>query len=887
MAGGEIELKTQEIVFVGHLYLNPSEILRYGQFLDTNRILTTEPAKTLWRKLRAYYDKYNDVPAWDTLGNLWGEKEQENLTLGVQLAEDDEVKAQFILDTFADTMQLLTYKKAVADMEKVLETGANSLNRDIKISKLMEIERTLGTQLNIVRQAGVNPGGTNIETFNAWAEGKLPFQQPTIPVPIPGLEWIQGTPVGTVNVLIGGYGTGKEQPKSLVVPTPLGNRLWGSLRCGDYVFGIDGKPTKILQTFDNGLKDIYKVTFDDGSSTLCGAEHLWTVRGRNARRHDRRMDNDAITWQTLTTEEIIKLGVKLPHGKCSPLRQWEIPSYAPVQYKPKHLPIHPYILGLWLGDGDGSGRLCLNSNHVSVRDYLRSISSFSMYYSKKSQNLVYVSIRGIRSGLRELGLYKLRSYEKYIPTMYLESTVEDRLELLRGLMDSDGECTKSRTCAYRSSSHSLCDGVVALVRSLGGKARSIKTKKAGYKSNGVYVRCRDSYSTTFVLPNGVIPFRSIQKRLDRYTESHQSRYLTRWIDSIEKLDTKEECMCIKVDNPSGLYLTNDFIVTHNTSSLCTMAAELSKTEDILYVTLETHSNAVVFKIAACQTDGKLPANYVFMNPATLTPEEAAVVDEAFAKDVQGRHTIYYLDMLPGQATAAQIEGYLRNLMRQYSTTISTVFVDYAGLMRTNSGSGREDVGWGYTGTIITELSAVAKALNLTIWTAAQAGGDASHTVTDNIGTDFKPLRGGKLYGSKEVLFDASMALGISMMRSTQHSHLAVGVISTVKNRYGKEFYDYICEMDYSKSKLKVLGALRGVSEADTIETVRTHLKSIERDYEISYHMKHKQDVQDELSKHTFKTEFKMQSAPKAAKQQPKPARNPSEPANQNSMNSAY
>lgn len=539
MADGEIELKTQEIVFVGHLYLNPSEILRYGQFLDTNKILTTEPAKTIWRKLRSYYDKYNAVPDRDSLGSLWGEKYLENLMLGIEIAEDDEVKTQFILDTFSDTMQLLTYKKAVADMEKVLETGSNSLDHEVKLNKLLEIERTLGTQLNIVRQAGVNPGGTNIEVFNDWAEGKLPFQKPTIPIPIPGMDWVQGTPVGTVNVLIGGYGVGK------------------------------------------------------------------------------------------------------------------------------------------------------------------------------------------------------------------------------------------------------------------------------------------------------------------------------------------------------------------TSSLCTMAAELSKTEDILYVTLETHSNAVVFKIAACQTDGKLPANYVFMNPATFTPEEAEAIDTAFSNDIQGKHTIYYLDMLPGQATAAQIEGYLRNLMRQYSTTISTVFVDYAGLMRTNSGGGREDVGWGYTGTIITELSAVAKALNLTIWTAAQAGGDASHTVTDSIGTEFKPLRGGKLYGSKEVLFDASMALGISMMRSTQHSHLAVGVISTVKNRYGKEFYDYICEMDYSKSKLNVLGVLRGLSEADVIETVRTHLKKVERDYEIAYHMKHKQGVQDELSKHTFKTEFKVSSgnpqAKQTAKQPPsaKPQRNPSAPADGNSLNSAY
>lgn len=533
MADGVVELRTQEIVFVGHLYLNPSEILRYGQFLDTNKILTTEPAKSLWRKLRAYYDKYNDVPSWDTLGNLWGEKDLANLTLGIEIAEDDEVKTQFILDTFSDTMQLMTYKKAVADMEKVLETGSSSYNHDIKISKLMEIERALGTQLNIVRQAGVNPGGTNISVLEDWAEGKLPFQQPTIPVPIPGMEWIQGTPVGTVNVLVGGYGAGK------------------------------------------------------------------------------------------------------------------------------------------------------------------------------------------------------------------------------------------------------------------------------------------------------------------------------------------------------------------TSSLCTMAAELSKTEDVLYVTLETHSNAIVFKIAACQTDGRLPANYVFMNPATFTPEELSNVESAFTNGIQDRHTIYYLDMLPGQATAAQIEGYLRNLMRQYSTTISTVFVDYAGLMRTNSGGGREDVGWGYTGTIITELSAVAKALNLTIWTAAQAGGDASHTVTDTISTEFKPIRGGKLYGSKEVLFDASMAFGMSMMRSTRHSHLAVGVISTIKNRYGKEFYDYICEMDYSKSKLNVLGVLRGMSEGDIIEVVNQRLKKIEGEYERTFYLKHKQVLQDELSKHAYKTEFHSSVQQQPKKQQPKPARNPAEPSNGNSINSIY
>lgn len=346
-----------------------------------------------------------------------------------------------------------------------------------------------------------------------------------------------------------GNGVGKLHPKSLVVETPSGCAEWGSLTEGDAVFGADGKPTTILERHDHGVQPIYRVTFDDGSSTLCGLDHLWTVRGRNERR------KGTSTWRTITTEQILEIGITRRNGAAK-TRQWEIPIQGPAQFEAREIDLHPYVMGLWLGDGT-KAYPAWTKPHTEIVERVTSLG----YDVHTGSDGKCQRIQGL-SHLFRAGVFLLGSHERYIPDEYKFNTEQNRRELLRGLLDSDGEVHASGSIGYSSTSRQLANDVIWLVRSLGGKAQMQPAVKGGWYSdtNGDRVECRDCYRVTINLNWN--PF-TINHRRQAWKAS-EARYLTRWIDSIE-YSHDEDSMCIAVDRPDGLYLANDFLVTHNTS----------------------------------------------------------------------------------------------------------------------------------------------------------------------------------------------------------------------------------------------------------------------------------------------------------------------------------
>lgn len=826
-----VELKTQELVFIGNMFINPQQMVRYATFVETNKMIETEPARSIWRALYLYYSKYNDLPDEKDFVPIFGEKGAENLQLGIAVAGSEETRASFILDTFADTMKANVFKQVSSKLAEIYAEG--KVDND-KAKKAID---SVYTKLSIIdRSANNTEEGDLVSIFHTWVDGNLQMQRPRIPIPIPGLEFMSGTPVGSVNVVVGSYGSGKEQPKSLVIPTPDGNKVFGSLRPGDRVFGADGKPTQVLGVFDNGLKDIYRVTFNDGSSTLCGAGHLWAVRDHEDRMRVKVCKDSADTWQVLTTEEIVKRGVRRSR-KWQSICQWEIPSYQPVQYQSDvAVPVHPYLMGLWLGIGDNAGRLWFSFNGVEILKRLKRLGLVSSQNDKRIQAIPCVFIDGLKDRLFGVNLTNLCREERYIPTVYLESSVEDRIELLRGLLESHGECLSAGpNYCFGSTSRNLCESVSVLVRSLAGKAYPVRSRRwLGSEKDSMDI---DSYFVDLVLPPTIFHARAT---------NNKGWSLTRWIDSIERLDSQEECMCIKVANPDGLYLTNDFIVTHNTSTLCTMAAELSKSCNVLYVTLETPAESLAFRIMSNFTDGAVASNTVFLNPSSVTDNEVETlkgIRNALVSGLNNRYTVYFLDLPAGEVSPAQLALYLRNLHFRDKVNIPVMIIDYAALMKTNAGTGREEIGWGYTGVILKELSAVAKGLGITIWVAAQAGGEKAHTIMSSNPINFKPLRGNDLYGSKEVLQDASLVLGLSFLRSREYPRLAAGIISTIKNRYGEEFYDMLCTMDYSKSLLKSEGVMPvDIGDGDCVDTVTNVLRDLELKFAQLRKLQRKTDI---------------------------------------------
>lgn len=387
-----------------------------------------------------------------------------------------------------------------------------------------------------------------------------------------------------------GHGIGKGHILSEIIDTPFGRRRFGDLKAGDWVFGADGAPTRVAGIPYRGVRPCYKVVFDDGSSTIVSREHLWNVRGRQERR------KGLSGWRTLETHEILELGVKRANGKAV-ARQWEVPQQGAAQYPEADLPLDPYLVGLLIGNGsltNHTPRLALSSPEVF--QYLDNIVALEDCTVTYAERFVQVSIPDIYEAVREAGIGGKKSNEKGIPDAYKFSSIEQRSELFRGLIDSDGEVSKNGSLIYSTTSRKLADDIVWLTRSLGGKAQIQPTVKQPfyYNERREKVPGLPCYRVTLTMPRGFVCGR-YKERVERIKPTVEDRYLTRWIDSIEYVGDFET-MCISVEAKDGLYQANDFIVTHNSTLTGMLVTWLLATRP--------HSKGVVTATTALQLETK-------------------------------------------------------------------------------------------------------------------------------------------------------------------------------------------------------------------------------------------------------------------------------------------
>lgn len=378
-----------------------------------------------------------------------------------------------------------------------------------------------------------------------------------------------------------GHGIGKALRCSEVVDTPSGRTVWGDLRVGDLLWGPDGKPTRIVAIPFRGVRPQYRVTFDDRSSVVCSGEHLWAVRGRQQRR------KGIDSYVNMTVDEIVAKGVLRANGSAM-ARQWEIPRQSPVEYPEVDLPLPPYLVGLFIGNGGGDAcRIVTNEPEVFER-----LDTLGLEYSvqaKQGTDAKAFYVYGSRAALFALGFENCHSHEKFIPEAYKYASVEQRSELLRGLIDTDGDVSKSGTVTYSTTSERLRDDVVWLVRSLGGKALIRPTaKKAYYYNDGQKVPCRDCYQVTITMPRGFVAG-YVKRKTERIKETVQDRYVTRWIDKIEPVGD-DECMCVTVDRDDGLFLGPNFTVTHNSAITAWIVTWIMATRPYAQGTVTANTN---------------------------------------------------------------------------------------------------------------------------------------------------------------------------------------------------------------------------------------------------------------------------------------------------------
>ena len=360
----------------------------------------------------------------------------------------------------------------------------------------------------------------------------------------------------TVKMMIYGQaGMGKAQPLYCQVLTPQGYKKLADILVGDEVMGKDGKPQKVLGVYPQGIRPVYKVTTNDGAITYCDEEHIWNVRASSG-------NSRKAGFRNMTLKEMLSKGIvcnQTPREartgrKAMP--RFEIPVVDAMEYPEKDFEVNPYILGILIGDGSLVGNVALFSNPDNDSKISEIVEELLPKGFKLKKNdfsgcpqygiVLDGSDEGYIQRIKRLKL-NVTSGFKFIPKSYLLGSHKQRISLLRGLMDTDGFAFKNRVY-FSTSSKILAYDVVELVNSLGGIA-NVHLYEREDKS--------DEYRVSIKINE--CPF-LLERKASEWKESSVSRYI---IDATRVEDC--ECVCIKVSNDDELYVTDNYIVTHNTT----------------------------------------------------------------------------------------------------------------------------------------------------------------------------------------------------------------------------------------------------------------------------------------------------------------------------------
>lgn len=403
-----------------------------------------------------------------------------------------------------------------------------------------------------------------------------------------------GLPYLNATLLSGPPGNGKAQPLYSKVLTPNGFVEMGSLSVGDTVISGTGKPSKILGIYPQGEKEVYEITFHDGAKTRCTKEHLWTVQTRDDRKDKK--------YRTIDLNRMMK-NLYVEHKTR---KNYSIDYAIPINFREKEYYIHPYVLGALIGDGGmSSNTLILTTADSYIKekvenllpsDYELSLKGKNRYdydikkkgITRKSAN--HLKISPLRNELRRLGLWGCHSDEKFIPEEYKIGSVEQRLTLIQGLFDTDGYVANNDHVEYVTASKKLAEDVREIVYSLGGFANiSIKNKttyfykkkKTSNKSfYRVFISFPAEYDTPFSLP----------RKVEAYHPKRKKEIFKRYIKDVTYIG-KEKCQCIYIDDPSHLYITDDYIITHNTTFARFVAFTIGV--DLVYINFATLISGVL------------------------------------------------------------------------------------------------------------------------------------------------------------------------------------------------------------------------------------------------------------------------------------------------------
>ncbi|OXI73513.1 replicative DNA helicase [Burkholderia sp. AU28863] len=383
---------------------------------------------------------------------------------------------------------------------------------------------------------------------------------------------VTGTPTGFVDldrmtsgmhggeliIVAGRPSMGKAQPLDARVRTLTGWKPMGELAVGDALASVDGAPSIVTGIYPQGERQVYRVRFSDGRSAECCDEHLWCVHFREWEK-PRVLSTAEI--RTLLTRERYRnrLWIDMPSGEFG---------------HREALPVDPWVLGALLGDGALGGtavRFSVKAEETLNRMRERVDASLELEYAGQydwrikrrpsTATAARPSANPLKAALEQLGVWGRTSYDKFIPRLYLDADKDTRLDVLRGLLDTDGWVESWGTVRYSTASAQLASDVRELARSLGAWCQ-VAEKATSFTVDGERKAGPTAYICMISHPDPQNLFLFEGKR-ERLTAGRTRRKLP-VITGIEP-SRRTATQCISVSHPSRLYVTDDYVVTHNTA----------------------------------------------------------------------------------------------------------------------------------------------------------------------------------------------------------------------------------------------------------------------------------------------------------------------------------
>lgn len=490
-----------------------------------------------------------------------------------------------------------------------------------------------------------------------------------------------------LGVIIGPSSFGKAQPLTARIVTPSGFKRMGDIKVGDDVIGRDGKPHKVTGVFPQGKRPIYRVTFSNGTSCECDIEHLWDVNSQYQRYGKKYIkgvskSRDDKYYAPDLSFKTLTLKEIISKGivKSNGRYNFRIPRNKPVEFAEQELFFDPYLAGL--------------------------------------------------------------TEKEAIPACYIINSKENRIALLQGLLDSNGYAHKSGSCGFRSKSKILAEQVKFLVLSLGGKASFVEHKSSYTpKKSGGRINRGSRYHLTISFCDDTIKLFRFEHKQSRVKYCRpQKDYV--YITSAEYV-RDDEAQCIMVDSDEHLYLTEDFIVTHNTSLTTAIAAYAAthgnKDErgfKVLQIVFEDRIKQICRKhfgyITGIEAKDQSKPEYVDMVKEQL---------EKYDKRDLLQENLRIVKLPSGEKSPQDIERLIRQLTNS-GFRPDLVIIDYFECLKMVSDSTTNSE-WEREGKTMRKFEAMAGELNVGIWIPLQGTKDSVNmelVTMDKAGGSFKKIQ---------------------------------------------------------------------------------------------------------------------------------------------------